>query len=254
MKIKTVDVFVKTWWKDLSICCQALQFLERNWKHKNSNIIVLADRNCESVTKTWGVSERVKFYFLDPWPDGNGFQQYLTLLLDEFSEADLYAIFDSDTMLVGPMDLSMLLEDGKPIHYYQPYLAEITNAQYKWSPIMERWLGVKPQADYMQGFPFLYRPDTIAAVRRLITSRTGSSVHDSLYSAVPYHGPASFVAHPFKFCEHNVMGFYAALHERDRYVFKDLTTHPYRWPVKQYWSWGWNQNMLNELAQMLRCG
>src|SRR5215469_5008456 len=76
------DVIVKTWWNDLCWVSYALKFLLKNWKEPNSNFIVLADENCHKVIKTWGFPSSVKYYYFRPWPDGNGFQQYLTFLSD----------------------------------------------------------------------------------------------------------------------------------------------------------------------------
>jgi FkbM family methyltransferase len=254
------DVVIKTWYNDLSFCSYALRFLERNWTQSDSLIIVLANADCQEVTSTWGFSRRVKYYFVDPWPDGNQFQGYLTLLADHFSDADLFAVFDSDTMLLEPMDLSMLTEDGKPILYYLPYRDGAPEAEAvprrMWAPIMERWLGVIPRADYMQRFPFVYRASTLAAVRRRITDQTRRGLRDSLYSSTVYQGPQSFGTHPFKFCEHNVIGFYAALFETDSYVLKNLRGAglPASWPVKQYWSWGWSADVRDELDRILASG
>lgn len=245
------DVLIKTWWNDLCWVSYCLRFLERNWLEPNSQIIVLAEPQCQEVIQSWGFSSRVKYFYCHPWPDGNQFQCFLTLLADHFSDAELFAVFDSDTMLFEPMRASDQMQDGKPIIYFRPYDDhEPTVAQRMWAPLMEYWLRVKPRADYMQRFPFLYRASTIAAVRRLITARTGYNLLDSLYSDTPYN-PANFFHHPFKISEHNVIGFYAALHEPDRYVLRSITEAP-NWPVKQYHSWSdWSLERQAEFDRML---
>jgi FkbM family methyltransferase len=252
-----VDAVIKTWWNDLSFCSYCLRFLERNWTQENSNIIVLANADCQKVTDTWGFSARVRYFFLEPWPDGNQFQGYITLLADHFSDADLFAVFDSDTMLLEPMNLAMLTEQGKPILYYRPYQDGAPEhdavPRRMWGPIMQHWLGVAPQADYMQRFPFVYRASTLRAVRRLVTGKTKKGLLESLYSPMPYNGPEDFAGHSFTWCEHNVISFYAALREPELYCFKDLTGPglPPSWPVKQYWSWGWNESVMHELDAIL---
>jgi FkbM family methyltransferase len=253
------DVVIKTWWNDLAFCSYAIRFLEKYWQEAQSNIIVLADRNCHEVCRTWGFSSRVRYYYVDPWPDGNQFEGYLTLLLDHFSDADLFAIFDSDTMLLEPMRVTELLTDGKPIIWFNPYDDNDTSPQrtvprQMWAPIMERWLGVKPQADYMQRFPFVYWASSLRAVRRLITAKTGIGLLESLYSAVPYQ-PASFFSHPFKFCEHNVISFYCALHEQNRYELRDVNGATKPPNVRQYHSWSqWNLETQRQLDHMLSEG
>jgi FkbM family methyltransferase len=252
------DVVVKTWWGDLCWISYALKFLVKNWKEPESNFIVLADANCQSVIKTWGFPSSVRYFYFEPWPDGNAFQTYLTLLCDNFSDADLFAIWDSDTMLIEPMQASDHMIDGKPIIWFDRYdtAPNPSVPQLKWGPIMRYWLGVEPHADHMQRFPFLYRASTLANVRRLITSRTGQGLKDSLYSATPY-SPATFGSHPFKFCEHNVIGFYAALHEPDQYAFCDVRgpTPPWRQRYRQYHSWSqWSTERIRELDNLYLIG
>lgn len=254
------DVIIKSWWNDLSFLSYALRFLEKNWREPDSKIIVLANSDCRSVIETWGFSRRwFQFFYVDPWPDGNQFQCYLTLLYDHFSDAELFVVFDSDTMLIRPMQLSDRLVDGRPIIFSEPHMGDLANdrvvAHRLWFPIMEYWVGVKPQADYMFAFPFVYRADTIRAVRRLITKKTGQGLLESLYSAAPFD-PAQFIAHPFRFCEHNVISFYAATYESDRYhvrSIRDVTDEERaHWPVRQYHSWTqWNAQTQAEFDAML---
>jgi hypothetical protein len=254
------DVLIKSWWNDLSFLSYSLKFLERNWREPDSKIIVLANSDCQSVIETWGFSRKwFQFYYVDPWPDGNQFQCYLTLLYDHFSDAELFACFDSDTMLVRPMQLSDRMMDDRPVIYYEPHMGNLADdrvvAHRLWFPLMEYWVGQKPKADYMFAFPFIYRADTIRAVRRLITAKTGKGVLESLYSAVPFD-PAKFLDHPFRFCEHNIISFFAATHELDRYFLRNIDeisdAERAHWPVKQYHSWSqWNAETQAELDKML---
>src|SRR4029077_3698490 len=226
-------------------------------------IIVLANSDCKSVIDTWGFPKgRFEFYYVDPWPDGNQFQCYLTLLYDHFSDAALFGVIDSDCMLMRPLQLSDCLIDGKPVINFEPPTPGLPDdriiAHKLWYPIMQHWVGEEPKADYMFAFPFVYRADTIRAVRRLITHKTGKGVFESLYSAVPFD-PTKFLAHPFRFCEHNVISFYAATHELDRYFLRDINqisdVERAHWPVKQYHSWTqWNAETQAELEQLLSIG
>jgi hypothetical protein len=248
------DILLKTWWNDLAFCSYALHFLEKNWVEPNSNIIVLADNNCYPVIKDWGFSERVKYYYVAPWPDGNQFQVYLTFLADHFSDADLICVMDSDCMLLEPMRASDKMVEGKPILCYEPLEDMVKNpgrtlAANLWFPIMEHWLGERPQADYMSRFPFIYWTDTIRAVRRLVTNKTRIGFLEALYSDAPFK-PETFVQHPFKMCEHNVLGFYAQLHEPERYHFQPVSKQ--EWPVHQYHSWTqWSLETQAQLDKLL---
>jgi hypothetical protein len=242
------DVFVKSWYNDLHWLSYCLRFLEKNWVEPNSQVIVLANADCRPVIETWGFPrERFRYFYVQPWPDGNQFECYLTLLFDHFSDAELFAVFDSDTMLWEPMRASYRCQGDKPIIYFARYDdeqyaddAEFKMARQLWGPLMERWLGIKPWADYMLLFPFLYRADSIRAVRRLITSKTGEGLLESLHSDTVFD-PKKFLDHPFKFSEHNVIGFYCDLHESDRYHLCDIRKLSAKaralWPVRKYHSW-----------------
>jgi hypothetical protein len=234
-----IDVVVKTWWNDLAFCSYCLRFLEKNWQEPGSEIIVLANMNCQSVIKDWRFSDRVRYYYVHAWPDGNQFQVYLTFLADQFSDADQFAFIDSDCMLLEPMRASDKMDGDKPIIAYEPLSEMVKNsgrmvAANLWFPIMEHWLGERPQADYMCQFPMIYWADTIRAVRRLVTRKTGLGFLEALYSEVPF-SPKTFLQHPFKMCEHNVIGFYAQLHEPERYTF--VPTSQFGCPVRNYHSW-----------------
>lgn len=254
------DVLIKSWFNDLSFLSYSLRFLNKNWLEPDSNIIVLANSDCKPVIDTWGFpSDRFKFFYVDPWPDGNQFQCYLTLLYDHFSDADLFAVFDSDTMLVRPMQVSDRMIDGRPVIFFEHHEDDLTAdrvlAHELWLPIMEHWVGVEPHADYMFAFPFIYRAETIRAVRRLITAKTGKGVLESLYSSVPFN-PGNFVAHPFKFCEHNVISFYAATYELEHYCLRDIKEitelERKHWPTKAYHSWTqWSEITQGELDAIL---
>jgi len=248
------DVIVKTWWNDLSFCSYCLRFLEKNWQEPNSEIIVLANTDCQKVCQDWRFSDRVRYYYLHPWPDGNQFQCYLKFLPDNFSDADVLASIDYDCILTEPMRASDKMSDNKPIICYEPLSEMVKNpgrimAINLWFPIMEYWLGQQPEADYMCRFPLMYRADTIRAVRRLITRKSGVGLPEALYSDVPFR-PENFPQHPFKMCEHNVLGFSAYLHQRDRYEFAPMAEAS--WPVRQYHSWTqWSAERQTELESIL---
>jgi hypothetical protein len=253
------DVVIKTWYNDLAFLSYALRFLEKNWLEPDSNVIVLANADCHRVIATWGFPPRFKYFYVNPWPDGNQFQTYLTLLYDNFSDAEMFVVLDSDTMLVRPTRLKDLFKDDKPVihceHFHEGLLEDRVLAHKLWVPIMEHWLGQKPQADYMFAFPFLYYADSIAAVRRVITAKTGLGLLESLYSNAPFN-PENFINHPFKFCEHNVISFYCALYEKERYYFRgiDEITDQERanWPVKAFHSWTqWSADTQETLEGML---
>jgi FkbM family methyltransferase len=245
------DLFVRTHFGDLSFCSYCLRFLERFWIEPDCQIHVLTNPDCEQVTKTWGFSDRVRYHFLKPWPDGNQFACYLVITADRFTDAEFCAFIDADCMLLQPLQASDLMENANPLIWYRNYQdsGPVTVPRRMWAPIMRHWLQAEPQADYMQRFPFIFRTSTLRAVQEMIERRAGTTLEQALYSDVPYD-PAKFLIHPFKMCEFNVISFYAHLHERDRYVFRDIETVK-SWPVKQYWSWGWDQHHQAEMDRLL---
>jgi hypothetical protein len=249
------DVVVKTWMNDLCWTAYCLQFLNRNWREPDSNIILIANEDCEPVIKTWGIQNLRPFY-LRPWGDTYNFHMYATMLIDDFTDADIVAIYDSDIMLVEPTRASDLLENDKPIIYTRDaerlHRSNADEVHHDiWFPVTESFLGVQQTKSYMQAFPFTYRTDLFRKVRNLITLRTGKGVMESLHAPGRFH-TANFLTHKFTFCDYEVLGMYAHLHEPSRYVFKEAP----EWPptrTKHYHSWSqWNDQTRAELDAMLK--
>ena len=63
----------------------------------------------------------VEFYYVKPWPDGYTFQMYTKMTADDFSDAELIILWDSDVMLTGPANLGWLYWDRRPIIEYQEW-------------------------------------------------------------------------------------------------------------------------------------
>lgn len=256
------DILIRTWKPDLPWLAYCLKFLRKNWREHSSGIVIVANEDCApemtgimapGADPNYWRGERV--YYVKPWPDTSSFKCYLTLLADEFSDAELIMFLDSDHMLVRPAMLADFMEENCPVIYYRE-LAEMDDptgrmAAKLWPPIMERYLGRAPTRDYMQLFPILYWTDSITSVRRLVAQRTGRSVHDALFSGTHFD-VTRFGYHPHTFCEFNVLGFWCDLHEPKRYRFRAATPGGAQEKVLVYHSWTqWNKDTQKELEKLL---
>jgi hypothetical protein len=248
----TVDVVYITYRKDLSWICYSMQLL---YKHLRGafGVIVRAEENCKDVINTWGLP--VKYYYTEPWSDGYAFAMYQKLIADQYSQADVIMLLDSDHILLEPAHIDDFLDQGKPIVRYRnwdedPNDSDLTVGQRIWSPPIERTMGMQLDKNYMVGPPFMFWRETFTGVRTRVEEVTGLPFHDAIYSDAHYDYK-KFLQHPMKFCDYEALGLYAAKFEPDRYVLKPhLRGAP--WPFRVYWSHGdWTPNLQAKLDALL---
>jgi hypothetical protein len=234
--------------RDLHWLYYAVRLLLKYWQH-DSRIIIRLDEDCREIVENWNLGERVVYlYLIEPWPDGYGYQMYLKMISDEVSNAELLLLNDSDLMLLKPASLDTLMVEGKPIVEYG-----------EWGPVAERmWrgstarvMGLDLAHDYMVGAPFLFWRDIFPKTRDHISSVTGRSFREAVYSDVPFSA-ANFLNHPVKFSEHEALNLYAATFEPHRYFFRKNTERPPDWPWHLYWSYGdWSPQLEAFLSSKL---
>src|SRR5260221_1663436 len=102
----TCDVVIVSRRKDLVWLVYALQLWNKNWKEHGSKIIVRLEEDCREIVDTWGC--QATYRYVKPWPDTYTFQMYQKMVADDYSDADLLLMADSDLMLLSPISLSDL--------------------------------------------------------------------------------------------------------------------------------------------------
>jgi hypothetical protein len=246
MKVAIVIVSYKPDLHWLSYC---LRFLRRNFKEPGTPIVVRVEPDCRETVETWRV-DNVTYHYVDPWKDGYAFHMYMKLTADQYTDADLIILVDSDLMLFRPVFLDDILVDGKIPIDWLPW-NESPEAERVWRAPTSRIMGTDLDNDYMVSAPFPVWRETIAEVRQRIAKVNHCSFKDAVYSEVPFT-TAGFHKHPLKLADYEALYLYAAKFQLDRYVLRNCHDRPKPWPWRLYWSRGdWSQELQAEFDRRL---
>lgn len=228
------DIVIVTRKHDLPWLRYSLASIGRYWA-EDCRIVVRADEDCrDALIETWAP---IDVYYVKPWPDGYTFQMYQKMTADDFTDAELIILWDSDLMLTRTADLNRLMFEGKPIIEYTDWGQAETNSEKVWRGPTSRMMGIDLDKEYMCGVPFIYWRETFSKCRQQIARTHKRSFFDCLYSDVPFSAK-TFLSHPMKLADFEALGLTAAKLEGDRYSFRHNHQRPSDWPWKLYWSHG----------------
>ena len=230
------DIVIVSHRPDLPWLNYSLRLILKHWSPK-PRVVVRLDENCRDIVEQWSLD--AEFYYVRPWPDGYTFQMYQKMTADDFTDAELIILWDSDLMLTGPASIERLLsEDGKPIIEWEDWNQAVTHSERIWRGPTSLMMGMDLNHEYMCGVPFTYWRETFSKCRNQIARTHRRSFFDCLYSDVPFSA-ATFMTHPMKLADFEALGLTAAqLEPRDRYRFRHSSNRPKDWPFKLYWSHG----------------
>ena len=247
------DVVIKTWFNDLCWLRYCLRFLAKNWLANNSRTIILADEDCREEIQSWSLTDEEVFY-VQPWADGYSHAMVTKTTADEYSDAELVMLLDSDVMLTEPSYPELMMEGGRPVIRfldYETFLKQYPHAP--WRQVVQKLFLTNPLL-YYTFVPALYWRSSFQAMRRHLARLHHRNFLDLTYSDVPFY-PENFGSHPISFADHESLGFYCQLAEPNHYVFKPYSEHYSEqlpsWG-KQYHSWTqWNEETEAELEKLL---
>jgi hypothetical protein len=228
------DIVMVSHKPDLPWLSYSLRLILKYWKERG-RIIVRLDENCREIVEKWPLD--VEFYYVKPWPDGYTFQMYQKMTADDFSDADLIILWDSDLMLTASADLSLLVDRCVPIIEYQEWDEAVTHSERIWRGPTSLMMGIDLDREYMCGVPFIYWRETFSKCRNQIARTHRRSFYDCIYSDTPFSA-ATFMTHPMKLADFEALGLTAAAFESDCYIFRHNKDRPKDWPWKLYWSHG----------------
>lgn len=229
------DIVMVSCKRDLPWLHYSVRLILKYWTPR-PRIIVRLDEDCrEALVETW--AEDIEVYYVKPWPDGYTFQMYTKMTADDFTDAELIILWDSDVMLTGPANLGWICWEGKPIIEYQEW-SEVQSVSEKiWRGPTSLMMGMDLDREYMCGVPFIYWRETFAKCRYQIARTHRRSFFDCIYSNQPF-SPQTFMTHPMKLADFEALGLCAAKLEPDRYTFRHNRDRPRDWPFELFWSHG----------------
>lgn len=213
----TVDIFIRTYSKDLKWLEHALRSIHKHVTGFRRIVIAIPDATpLAHLTQETVVQ-------VEDLPDGYIGQQFTKMNAHLYTDSDAVVFWDSDVIACEPVDVSEWFKDKKPIIYKTRY----STIQCPWQPITEKAVGLPVEWEYMRRMPLVYFTDTLRACVAHVEQVHGMSLRD--YLKIQPHRA---------FSEFNVMGAYAERFEADKYAFidTDSVTMP-RNKVHQFWSW-----------------
>lgn len=246
-------VFIKTWPNDLKWLRYCLDFLAKNWQERETEIVIVADRDCRSAFQGYQMQQRERLVLINPWPDGYSHAMWVKANADNYTNCELILFMDSDVMLVEPAITETFLDDGKPILLYQPYdkfMLKHPNAP--WKRIVDRLMGVKVP-NYHTFLPFMCWADTLRKTRAYITRKHRWAAESIAYSDKPFDF-TQFNDHPITWADHETIGAFAHMMEAERYSFLEFeeTRRVAPWHTEQFHSWTqWGKDTEAKLKKML---
>lgn len=137
-------------------------------------------------------------------------QQVCKLHADEHTDAEWILFMDSDCVFTRPVSPSDFIHDGKPIWLYTP-LDQARPDQHVWAPVMEKFLGRKPQHEFMRRHPFIVQRWMLEEFRKFCQYRHGKTLEEYIMGEAD---PGNHLA--LKFSEWNCLGFFLWEYHRDK--------------------------------------
>jgi hypothetical protein len=229
-----IDIFIRTYEKDLRWLDYALASIEKNVTgYRNVIVAIPNKRHLTHLTKEIVVQ-------VQDMKDGYVGQQYTKLEAWKYTDADVICYWDSDCIAYEPFDVRSQVVDGRVILLKSPY----SKIDVPWKPIVEDTTKIKCEWEYMRRMPLFFYGSTVKLTYEYLERIHGKSLYKYM------NGVANRT-----FSEFNVMGVCAENFDADNYLFID--THSSDGfegiPVKQFWSWsGLTKDESNEIKDILK--
>jgi hypothetical protein len=235
----TPSVFIKGCRDQMHWLCYCLQFMQKNWQcWSATEVVVKLDSDCEDIVKDWGF-KGVSYVFEEPWKDRYMHALWSKACADDYTHNDPIMLLDCDTFLDQPAGLKDYLMDGKLALQYLPWDIERDAGRevaYKlWPRVFLESTGLELPCDYMVSRPWIFWRSTFAGARSLIETHKGLPFKEAVYSEVEFDW-RNYPEHPFRFCDLEALGYFAAIHETERYWVTNYHDHLVRDCFKDMWS------------------
>jgi len=213
---KTIDIFVKSYKKDLWLLTLSLETIKKNVTGYN-NIILLIPEKDKHDFDTRNLPKRTLIYYVED--DGVGWlrQQWFKMSAYNYSDADFIMFSDSDNFFDHKINVQDIIKDDKPEILYTDY-EQLPDAKI-WKEPTDKFIGEPQQYEFMRRLPLIYHRQTLVNIAE--------------YAPKLEH--TIMTSH--RFSEFNAIGAYAYKFERDKYNFVNTDGWEYVQPHSiQVWS------------------
>jgi hypothetical protein len=199
----TCDIFIKTREHDypwLEWCNRSIAKLGSGFR--KLQLVSDDEISCGAQMKFGSWEGIVRWDHTPMREPGYLWQQRCKLYADQWTDAEWILYQDSDTVFTRSFSPSDFIRDGKPTWLYDP-LDKARPDQHAWIPVMEKFLGKKPEHEFMRRHPFVVPRWALAEMRQFCRYKHGKSLEDYIMGeALPGHPLA------LRFSEWNCLGFF----------------------------------------------
>lgn len=237
----SVDIFIKTWDRDypwLGYCLKSIAKFAYGFRR------TIAQSPNPLPDFDW-IESRVRTdqheHEKDKEP-GYLWQQVCKLYADQKTDADFILFMDSDCVFTRNVTPEDFIKDGKPIWQYTP-LDQARPDQHVWAPVMEKFLGKKPEHEFMRRHPFIVPRWAFEELRTFCKYRHGKSLEDYI---MDQRDPGNTLA--LNFSEWNCLGFFLWEYHRSK-VHWVLDSEADRPCIYQGFTHGGEQRKHEDLAK-----
>lgn len=214
--MKKIDIFIRTYHKDLEFLKYCLRSIHKFVTGYNKIIICIPEEDAH-LLQDWNLTQEEIILWNPVCKNGYIDQQISKLKAYEMCDADYILYVDSDVCFTTPTDLSEFFVNDKP--YLMKTRYELVGDAICWKQCTEEILGITLKYEYMRRIPIMFKRSTLTALSK--------------------HIDVLELAKRERLSEFNLIGAFAALTNLDEYHIID-TEHEAlpKQVAKQFWSWG----------------
>lgn len=212
----TIDIFIKSYFRDFKWLKFALGSIKRNVYGYNKIILTIPDSQSELFDHR-DLPDRTEVRYVSEYGNGYMYQQWCKINSHTWSSADYILCGDSDCIFTRQINLTDYVSFGRPEILYTSW--DKVGDAIIWKAPTEKIMGESVPYEFMRRNNLIYHRDTLIHLNERFPDLEKTIMGSD------------------RFSEFNLIGAYAYKHERDRYNFVDTDNWRYTEPkAVQFWS------------------
>lgn len=236
----TTDILIVTWHRDAQFLDYALSSIERYCSGFRETVVLCPTRDEAAISPITEKYPGTSIVLHEEYGCGHHWQMMIKVHADQFTDADMILLSDSDCLFKQPTTPESFLRDGKPIHlmqrYDHPEIAKGHNGgPVPWQAITERDCGWPVPYEYMRRQGFMYPRWLLKEARKHLELRHRCGADEWIMKrAMPI--PPGFRS----FCEYNFLNAFAHQKYPEQFCFLEVGKDE----IPEYTIWqGWSHNI-----------
>lgn len=215
--MSTVDIIIKSYYRDFKWLKFALDSITRNVAGYNSIILMIPMDDARLFDATIKHPPRTEVRYVDEYGNGYLYQQWCKIKAYRYSRASYLLFGDSDCIFTRPVDLQDYIKDGRPEILHTSW--DKVGDAIIWKAPTEKIMAEDVPYEFMRRNNMIYHTDTLIHLNDDFPDLEKTIMNSSSFS------------------EFNLIGAYAYKNERGRYNFINTDSWDYTEPKAiQFWS------------------